>query len=113
MQKKLWEKVPVKGLVASPADGGSNHNRGAAVDVSLVSLEGAEPEMPTDFDDFSKSARINSKLPSQKAQRHRTILQDAMAKAGFKLMYMEWWHFDDDQPGLYKVLDLPLDTPKR
>lgn len=108
VQKKMWELMPVRGLVAPPSNGGSNHNRGAAVDVSLVRLDGSPVEMPTDFDDFGKAARINSKLPSEPAQRHRTILQDAMMRAGFKPMYMEWWHFDDEDALRYKTLDLPL-----
>jgi zinc D-Ala-D-Ala dipeptidase len=110
VQKKMWEIVPVRGLVASPEKGGSNHNRGAAVDASLARLDGSPVEMPTDFDDFSKAARINSKLPSEAAQRHRTVLQDAMTRAGFKTMYMEWWHFDDEDALDYKTLDIPLDA---
>jgi zinc D-Ala-D-Ala dipeptidase len=109
-QKAMWAKVPVRGLVASPAAGGSNHNRGAAVDVSLARLDGTAVEMPTDFDDFGKAARINSRLPTEEAQRHRTILQDAMTRAGFATMYMEWWHFDDPDALDYPTLDVPLDA---
>jgi D-alanyl-D-alanine dipeptidase len=108
VQKRMWDLVPVRGLVAPPSLGGSNHNRGAAVDASLVALDGSPVEMPTDFDDFGKAARINSRLPSEKAQRHRTILQDAMVRAGFKTMYMEWWHFDSDDALEYKTLDVPF-----
>lgn len=108
VQKKLWEVMPVSGLVAPPARGGSNHNRGAAVDVSLVRRDGSAVEMPTEYDDFSKAARINSKLPSERAQRHRTILQDAMIRAGFKPMYKEWWHFDSEDALTYRTLDIPL-----
>jgi len=108
VQKKLWEVMPVSGLVAPPAKGGSNHNRGAAVDVTLIKLDGSEVQMPTSYDDFSKAARINSTLPSKEAQKHRTILQDAMIRAGFKPMYMEWWHFDAEVPLRYKTLDVPL-----
>lgn len=108
VQKKMWEVMPVNGLVAPPAKGGSNHNRGAAVDITLIKLDGSEVEMPTGYDDFGKAARINSTLPTKEAQRHRTILQDAMIRAGFKPMYMEWWHFDADTPLQYKTLDVPL-----
>ncbi len=111
VQKKMWEKMPVRGLVAPPSMGGSNHNRGAAVDVSLVRLDGSEVEMPTGYDDFGKAARINSTLPSKLAQKHRSILQDAMTRAGFKLMYMEWWHFDSEDALEYRTLDLPLLSP--
>ncbi|HEY3450559.1 MAG TPA: M15 family metallopeptidase [Myxococcales bacterium] len=110
VQKKMWEAMPVRGLVAPPAKGGSNHNRGAAVDITLIKLDGSAVEMPTEYDDFGRAARINSPLPSKAAQRHRTILQDAMMRSGFKPMYMEWWHFDAEDPLQYKTLDLPL-TP--
>lgn len=107
-QKIMWDAVPQRGLVAPPALGGSNHNRGAAVDASLVRLDGSPVPMPTDFDDFSKAARINSKLPTREAQRHREILQSAMTAAGFKLMFMEWWHFDDPDARRFRALDDPL-----
>lgn len=108
VQKVMWDAVPQRGLVAPPSLGGSNHNRGAAVDASLARLDGSPVSMPTDFDDFSRAARINSKLPSREAQRHREILQSAMTAAGFKLMYMEWWHFDDPDALRFRALDLPL-----
>jgi len=108
VQKRMWEAMPVRGLVAPPDGGGSHHNRGAAVDLTLIKLDGSEVEMPTDFDDFGKAARINSTLPSKAAQRHRTVLQDAMLRAGFKVMYMEWWHFDAESPLQYKTLDVPI-----
>ena len=108
IQKKLWDLVPVLGLVAPPSTGGSKHNRAAAVDASLVGLDGSPVEMPTDYDDFGKAARINSKLPTPAAQLHRTVLQDAMVRSGFKLMFMEWWHFDDADALRYPVLDVPI-----
>jgi len=108
VQKRMWEVKPVPGLVAPPSKGGSNHNRGAAVDLTLISRDGSEVEMPTDYDDFSKAARMSSTLPSKAAQRHRAMLQEAMVRAGFKPLYMEWWHFDADNPLQYKTLDLPL-----
>ncbi len=108
VQKIMWDAVPERGLVAPPSLGGSNHNRGAAVDVSLVRLDGSSVEMPTDFDDFGKAARTNSLLPGKAARHHRAILQEAMASAGFKLMYMEWWHFDDPDALRFSTLDEPL-----
>ena len=60
VQKKMWETLPDPKFVANPKRG-SNHNRGAAVDVTLVDLEGNELEMPTGFDDFSEKANIQYK----------------------------------------------------
>ena len=57
---------------------GSRHNRGAAVDVSLVDAAGNDLEMPTDYDDFSDKARPDwdgtsdtaKKKPRPAAQGH-------------------------------------------
>jgi len=31
-----------------------------------------------------------------------------MVKAGFKMVNMEWWHFDSASALQYKTLDIPL-----
>ena len=41
VQKKMWAVYPNPGYVADPAKG-SRHNRGAAVDLTLVKLDGSE-----------------------------------------------------------------------
>ncbi len=46
VQKKMWEVYPHEGFVADPAKG-SRHNRGAAVDLTLIKLDGTEVPMPT------------------------------------------------------------------
>ncbi len=54
--RQMWEILPDTRYVANPAKG-SRHNRGAAVDLTLVDLHtGAELEMPTAFDDFTDKA---------------------------------------------------------
>src|SRR4030042_3405315 len=56
VQFLMWEILPDPTYVANPYTG-SSHNRGAAVEVTLVNLgTGAELEMPTYFDDFSEMA---------------------------------------------------------
>ncbi|MGH9905385.1 MAG: M15 family metallopeptidase [Pyrinomonadaceae bacterium] len=55
VQKRLWRLVPDERYVADPQKG-SRHNRGAAVDVSLVDASGRELPMPTDYDDFTERA---------------------------------------------------------
>ena len=53
---KFYEIYRDTNYVASPWQG-SRHNRGAAVDVSIIDLEtGMEIQMPTGFDDFSEVA---------------------------------------------------------
>lgn len=49
-QKKMWAAYPNPQYVANPYTSGSIHNRGAAVDLSLVTLEGEPVDMGTDHD---------------------------------------------------------------
>ena len=108
VQKKMWQKVPDPKFVADPRRG-SNHNRGAAVDVTLVDLGGKQLEMPTGFDDFSIKARRDYQEVSQAAKKNRAILQHAMRAQGFKTISSEWWHFNDRNCKDYSVLDISLD----
>lgn len=111
VQKKMWKKLPDPKFVADPKQG-SNHNRGAAVDVTLVDMKGRELEMPTGFDDFSEKAHIKSTDISEEAQKNRQILQEAMKRFGFNPILSEWWHFNDKDIKKYSVLDVPLDIFK-
>jgi len=108
VQRKMWEKVSNPSYVADPKYG-SNHNRGAAVDVTLVDSLGNELEMPTGFDDFSKKAGSNYPHVSKKAAENRKILQQAMISQGFTTIKSEWWHFNDRDIKKYPVLDIPLE----
>lgn len=56
VQKIMWEKTPDKRYVANPYKKGSFHNRGCAVDVTIVDKNGKELEMPSKFDEFSIKA---------------------------------------------------------
>lgn len=93
VQRVLWEHRPDPRFVAPPWRG-SRHNRGTAVDVTLVDAAGVECEMPTDYDDFSERAHRDSADCSQRARENRERLTAAMAQAGFAGLADEWWHFD-------------------
>jgi zinc D-Ala-D-Ala dipeptidase len=107
VQKRMWEKLPDPKFVADPKRG-SNHNRGAAVDVTLVDLDGNELEMPTGFDDFSETAHIKCTNISDEAKKNRDVLQEAMKRFGFKPILSEWWHFNDKDIKKYPVINIPL-----
>ncbi|HEY6563504.1 MAG TPA: D-alanyl-D-alanine dipeptidase [Pirellulaceae bacterium] len=93
VQKKLWAVKPDPRYVADPAQG-SRHNRGAAVDVTLVDAKGRELPMPTQFDDFSdKAHRDYQDLPPE-VIHHRELLEQAMRAEQFEPLPTEWWHFD-------------------
>jgi zinc D-Ala-D-Ala dipeptidase len=108
VQKKMWELFPHKGYIADPNHGGSHHNRGAAVDVSLLTKDGTPIEMPTPFDTFSHAAFRHFEGGSKTSRAHREVLIQAMEEAGFKPNPMEWWHFDIPDAIEHPLLDLPL-----
>lgn len=107
VQREMWRLVPDERYVADPAKG-SRHNRGAAVDLTLVDAAGAPLPMPTDYDDFSPRAhRDYADLPPA-AIANRATLERIMREAGFTGLPTEWWHFDADGWQQYDVLDVPL-----
>ena len=111
VQKKFWALVPDERYVANPAKG-SRHNRGAAVDLTLITPDGKELPMPTGYDDFTEKAhREYQKLPAE-ALKNRALLERVMTKHGFVGMPTEWWHFDDSEFEKYPVMDVPIETVK-
>lgn len=80
--------------VADPKKG-SKHNRGCAVDITLIDLKtGKDVEMPTPYDSFDKAAWPSyQNLPNQ-IIKNRTYLINMMEGHGFKVIANEWWHFD-------------------
>jgi D-alanyl-D-alanine dipeptidase len=105
VQKLFWSLVPDPRFVADPAKG-SRHNRGTAVDVTLVDSQGNELPMPTHFDDFSaRASRDNMDLPIQ-ILKNREALENAMKNAGFLPLPTEWWHFDDNEWQSFELLDI-------
>lgn len=105
VQKKFWEIMPDERYVADPKKG-SRHNRGMAVDLTLVDKEGKEIPMPTPYDDFTeKASRDYFDLPSQ-ILINRKFLEDIMVKYGFSGFPTEWWHFDFKGWEKYDILDV-------
>lgn len=108
VQKTFWNLVPDERYVMPPSKG-SRHNRGCAVDCTLVDKHGKELLMPTAFDDFSEKAHADyMDLPDQ-AIKNRALLQKVMTKHGFKIMRFEWWHFDFGGWEQYPILDVSFD----
>lgn len=102
VQYKMWELVPNPQYVANPVKG-SVHNRGGAVDITLVTLEGEELDMGTDFDFFGwKAYHDNYSLP-KKVLENRKLLKETMEAFGFKSIRSEWWHYNLKGAYQYKV----------
>lgn len=74
---------------------GSRHNRGCAVDLTIVnSATGEELNMPTPYDDFTVKANPNYMDLPDATIHNRNILISIMEKYGFKVINSEWWHYD-------------------
>lgn len=112
VQKIMWEVLPQDDFVADPFRGGSIHNGGFAVDVTLVDMEGKELEMPSGFDDFSEKASRNNTTMTEAASRNLSVLTDAMVKHGFRTINSEWWHYNDEDLKVRNPLDVPLEELK-
>ncbi len=91
----LWEAFPDPTYVANPHLYYSDHSRGDAIDVTLVTLDGKPIEMPTDHDDFTKKADRDYGDVSDEAAKNAVLLEKVMKKHGFKGYESEWWHFSD------------------
>jgi zinc D-Ala-D-Ala dipeptidase len=71
----------------------SNHNRGAAIDLTLVRLSDGEPrDMGTPYDTFSTKAHTANATGA--ALKNRLTLKRAMESFGFRNYRNEWWHYD-------------------
>lgn len=94
-QIKMWEVFPDDTYVADPTIGASNHNRGCAIDLTLVDKDGNELEMPSEFDNFTTQANRDYSDCTEIQAQHAQLLEILMEKHGFKGYYGEWWHFND------------------
>ena len=107
IQKAMWKIFPDGRYVANPATG-SRHNRGAAVDVTLVDAQGRALEMPSEFDDFSDRAHRNSPAMTDIARNHVQILTNALEAQGLTTINSEWWHYDGPNWRHYGILNQAL-----
>jgi D-alanyl-D-alanine dipeptidase len=93
VQQKMWAIVPNPIYVADPKKG-SIHNRGGAVDITLVDKNGVELDMGTEFDYFGKEAAHTYINVSNKVMQNRKILREVMESCSFKVFPSEWWHYN-------------------
>jgi D-alanyl-D-alanine dipeptidase len=108
VQRVMWQVLPDSRYVANP-ETGSRHNRGCAVDVTLVDSTGQDVEMPTPIDDFSEKAASDYMNLPEHILENRARLQHAMTEAGFTTIQTEWWHFDAPGWESCDLLDVPLE----
>ena len=105
----FYQKASDKNFVANP-DKGSKHNRGCAIDCTLIDLKtGEELEMPTPYDSFSKAAAANYEDVSSQAKENRALLISIMGKNQMNVLSNEWWHFDFINWRNYDLMDIPFE----
>lgn len=109
VQKIFWDIIPDDRYVANPYKGGSRHNRGGAVDITLVDNTGKEIQMPSGFDDFSARAWPNNFSSSREVNKNVTLLRRTMRAHGFTPLEHEWWHFDDSNWYQFPIVDVSLE----
>lgn len=108
VQKRMWEILPNPTYVADPKKG-SKHNRGAAVDITLVDSLGNELDMGTPFDDFTKKSRPSYTNLPKNVLANRKLLSNTMRKFGFYPITSEWWHFDYKDWKKFPISDFPVE----
>lgn len=94
-QFTFWEICPDDTYIANPYKGFSSHSRGNAVDVTLVTAEGEDLRMPTEFDDFSRLASRHYKDWDKEAADNVMLVEWLMIENGFRVYEGEWWHYVD------------------
>jgi D-alanyl-D-alanine dipeptidase len=106
---KFYEIAIDKSFVANPKDG-SRHNRGCAIDLTLIDLKtGMELEMPTPYDSFAPEAAAEYNHLSTAIIKNRSLLINTMEKNGFKVLSNEWWHFDFNGWRNFELMDIPFE----
>ena len=110
---RMWRLVKDKRYVANPKVG-SYHNRGLAVDLTIIDLKtGKELDMGTGYDNFTDTAHHSFMQLPEQALANRRLLKGLMHKYGFRIFPTEWWHYhwhnDNDY---YEVIDLSFDDMK-
>lgn len=109
IQYLFFAIYPNPTYIADPTSG-SMHNRGGAVDVTLVDLAtGEELQMPTKFDDFSTDAsHSNNNLPEDVISNRELLLNAMTNIANLKSYGAEWWHYNLIDAGSYPLQDFQM-----
>jgi zinc D-Ala-D-Ala dipeptidase len=106
----MWEPVKDDRYAANP-NNGSGHNRGVAVDLTIINLQTNEVlDMGTGFDNFSDTAHHRFTALPAAVLANRQLLKTLMEQHGFKALETEWWHYALPNAPMYELLDLHFDT---
>jgi zinc D-Ala-D-Ala dipeptidase len=104
--KLMWELIHDDRYVANPKNG-SNHNRGLAVDLTIINLTTLqELDMGTGFDNFTDTAHHTFANLPKAILNNRQLLKASMEQFGFTSFDTEWWHYSWPNNRHYEILDL-------
>jgi D-alanyl-D-alanine dipeptidase len=109
VQYLMFEIFPNPVFVADP-NSGSIHNRGGAVDVSIIDMAtGQEIPMPTEFDWFGPEASHSYMNLQANVIANRTLLYNMMVQVGGFVPYdAEWWHYSISGASSLPLLDFQM-----
>ncbi len=106
---KFFDLASDKNFVANPKDG-SRHNRGCAMDLTIIDLKtGKDLKMPTPYDSFAAAASPDYKDLPADAIKNRDLLITVMERNGFRVLDNEWWHFDYRGWKDYELMDIAFE----
>lgn len=107
---QFYESFPDSTYVASPWTG-SKHNRGCALDMTIVNVKtGKEIKMPTPYDTAKETSWADAPVKNKKTLRNRELLKSVMTKHGFTVEPSEWWHYNFVGWQAYELMDISFDT---
>jgi D-alanyl-D-alanine dipeptidase len=110
VQQRWFDVVKVHKWVADPSIGmGGIHDRGSAVDISLIDINGRELGFPTPMHTFTEDSARHSPNMTETARAIMNYMLDVMVQCGFTYINSEWWHFQDVNTQYYLPTDHPLD----
>ena len=92
VQQQMWSIKPDERYVANPKKG-SDHNRGIAVDLTILDHNGKPLDMGTAFDEFSPKSHHTYLELSPEVLKNRSLLKTTMAAVGLRHINTEWWHY--------------------
>ncbi|RZK92799.1 MAG: D-alanyl-D-alanine dipeptidase [Pedobacter sp.] len=105
----FYKKAIDKNFVANP-NKGSKHNRGCAVDLTIINIKtGKEIPMPTAYDSFSAAAAANYANVSAEVKKNREFFIAIMKKYKLNVLENEWWHYDFQGWQDYALMDIPFE----
>ncbi len=109
VQKRLYAVVKNSHWIANPDTTASNHNRGCAVDISLIdAATGVELDFPTPMHTFAAESARTSPTWTEEQRKNVDYMTGVMDTCGFNHIESEGWHFSDKNSSKFMTTDMNL-----